>query len=465
MALHTSEAQPPAPPGAHGSLSIAIAGSGGSGVMTAGTLLLDAAARAGLYGLMVRTSGPQIRGGEAAALLRLSTRPMQSLDDSFDLLLAIDWQNVNRFADEIPLTAESLLIGDADEGEPPEVFRATGARVVTLPLKKTAKSHAGSWINMLALGLAGAWSGVPAQALEAALRASWKRGAEALNANLAALRAGVAAAATLRAPDAAGHARRGTRRPLADQRQRSRRLRCHSRRRALRRRLSDHAGHRDARVDGARAHQGGRLAAAGRRRAGVGEHDHRRVVRRRAVAHRHRGPGPGADDRGHRPGGECRGADRRGRRDARRAFHRHPGQERAKRSVVCGQRVARRRAAPGAGADLDRRLPGHHAMGRAAGRGPAGTRDRAVGPVHGPVTRHHRPAGRQRRRCVALDRGSAHARLQALSRHRHRHLTDGGAGHAGHRVHRRWPGAQRGAACPAARRATTACNSTNASAS
>ena len=51
--------------------SVAIAGSGGAGVMTAGTLLLEAAARAGLYGLMVRTSGPQIRGGEAAALLRL----------------------------------------------------------------------------------------------------------------------------------------------------------------------------------------------------------------------------------------------------------------------------------------------------------------------------------------------------------------------------------------------------------
>jgi len=71
-------------------LSIAIAGSGGSGVMTAGTLLLDAAAQAGLYGLMVRTSGPQIRGGEAAALLRLAPTPVESLDDSFDLLLAID---------------------------------------------------------------------------------------------------------------------------------------------------------------------------------------------------------------------------------------------------------------------------------------------------------------------------------------------------------------------------------------
>jgi 2-oxoglutarate ferredoxin oxidoreductase subunit alpha len=95
------------------SFSLAIAGSGGAGVMTAGTLLLDAAARAGLYGLMVRTSGPQIRGGEAAALLRIGTRPVATLDDRFDVLLAIDWQNLNRFGDEIPIGGHSLLVGDS----------------------------------------------------------------------------------------------------------------------------------------------------------------------------------------------------------------------------------------------------------------------------------------------------------------------------------------------------------------
>src|SRR5512141_930682 len=104
-------------------ISIALAGSGGSGVMTAGTLLLDAAAKAGLYGLMVRTSGPQIRGGEAAALVRIGEAPTHGLDDRFDLLLAIDWQNVNRFADEIPLADTSVMIGDPDEAEAPEVFR------------------------------------------------------------------------------------------------------------------------------------------------------------------------------------------------------------------------------------------------------------------------------------------------------------------------------------------------------
>ena len=179
------------------SLSIALAGSGGSGVMTAGTLLLDAAARAGLYGLMVRTSGPQIRGGEAAALLRIGRTPLGSLDDRFDLLLAIDWQNINRFADEIPLHAGSLLVGDAESGEVPEVFLATGTRQASLPLKKMVKAIPGSWINMVALGVAGALCGLPAQALEAAVRASWKRGDSALDANLKALQAGVAVAADL----------------------------------------------------------------------------------------------------------------------------------------------------------------------------------------------------------------------------------------------------------------------------
>jgi 2-oxoglutarate ferredoxin oxidoreductase subunit alpha len=171
-------------------VAIALGGSGGSGVMTAGTLLLAAAGKAGAYGLMVRTSGPQIRGGEAAALVRLAERPVDTLGDSFDLLLAIDWSNLNRFADEVPLTASSVLVGDPDEGEPPEVFMATGARYVPLQMKKMAKAIPGSWVNMVALGFAGALAGFPKEALEAAVREDWKRGEAALAANLAALAAG-----------------------------------------------------------------------------------------------------------------------------------------------------------------------------------------------------------------------------------------------------------------------------------
>ena len=193
MAHTTSKSNASDP--AHGGLSIALAGSGGSGVMTAGTLLLSAAAKAGAYGLMVRTSGPQIRGGEAAALLRIAREPVASLDDGFHLLLAFDWQNVHRFADEIPLTATSLIVGDEGEGEAPAAFVATGARVAALPMKKMAKAIPGSWTNMVALGLAGTLAGLPREAIEAALRDSWKRDEASLAANLAAIDAGAKAAA------------------------------------------------------------------------------------------------------------------------------------------------------------------------------------------------------------------------------------------------------------------------------
>ncbi len=186
-------------PGTRSSVSIALAGSGGSGVMTAGTLLLAAAAKAGAYGLMVRTSGPQIRGGEAAALVRLSSTPVDTLDDAFDVLLAMDWQNVHRFADEIPLSPASIVVGDPDEGEVPEAFKASGAAFVPLSLKKTTKAIPGSWSNMIALGVAGTLAGIERDALEQALRDSWKRGADALAANVAALEAGIEAATCIRA--------------------------------------------------------------------------------------------------------------------------------------------------------------------------------------------------------------------------------------------------------------------------
>ena len=86
---------------ADGSVSLALTGSGGAGVLTAGAMLLEAATRAGWYGLMTRAVGPQIRGGESAALLRLADRPVECAGDVFHLMLAVDWQNLDRFAGEI----------------------------------------------------------------------------------------------------------------------------------------------------------------------------------------------------------------------------------------------------------------------------------------------------------------------------------------------------------------------------
>ena len=177
------------------SVCVALCGSGGAGVMTAGNLLLEAAAQAGWYGLMVRSSGPQIRGGEAAALMRIATHPIDCLDDRFDALLAVDWQNVHRFADEVPLDGASLIVGDPDQGEPPEVYTKTGARAVKLPLKQMAKAIPGSWPNMVVLGFAAGLLGIPADKVKAVVAQSLKKGAAQLPASLAAVEAGRTAAA------------------------------------------------------------------------------------------------------------------------------------------------------------------------------------------------------------------------------------------------------------------------------
>jgi len=160
------------------SVSLALAGSGGAGVMTAGNILLEAAAAAGYYALMTRTSGPQIRGGEAAAMLRVSTFATDAQDDRFQILAAIDWQNVQRFAAELPLGPASLIIGDPAQGEPPEAFVKSGARYAPVPLKALAAQVSAGWPNMVALGVLSGLIGLPFAAVEAALRKSMKKGLE-----------------------------------------------------------------------------------------------------------------------------------------------------------------------------------------------------------------------------------------------------------------------------------------------
>jgi 2-oxoglutarate ferredoxin oxidoreductase subunit alpha len=177
------------------SVSVAIAGSGGAGVMTAGNMLLEAAAQAGYYALMTRSSGPQIRGGEAAAMVRIATHPVDGTDDRYDLLIALDWLNINRFAAEIPLGPESVLVGDPDQGEPPDVFVKTGARYAPIPFKAAAKKIPNGWPNMIAFGLVGALVGLTEDALVKTVQKSMKKGGDALAGSLAAVRAGIEAAA------------------------------------------------------------------------------------------------------------------------------------------------------------------------------------------------------------------------------------------------------------------------------
>ena len=141
-------------------ISLAITGSGGAGAITAGELLLSLAGNNGCFGMMRQSFGPQIRGGEAAALVRISHRPVECMDDGFDLLLALDWQNADRFAEEIALRPDGLIIADPDAGAIPAAMRELGAQISAVPMKALARDIPAGRPNMVALGLLSHWLGI-----------------------------------------------------------------------------------------------------------------------------------------------------------------------------------------------------------------------------------------------------------------------------------------------------------------
>lgn len=126
-------------------------------------------------------------------MLRVSTFATDGQDDRFQVLAAIDWQNVARFAAELPLGSESLIVGDPLQTAP-EVFLKSGATFAPLPLKALTAQVAGAWPNMIMLGALAALIGLPAQALEAAIRTALKKNVDA---GLAAARLGMTEGAKL----------------------------------------------------------------------------------------------------------------------------------------------------------------------------------------------------------------------------------------------------------------------------
>jgi 2-oxoglutarate ferredoxin oxidoreductase subunit alpha len=136
-------------------LAIAICGAGGAGAISTGELLLQGWARAGGYGLLRKAYGPQIRGGESAALLKLTESGGYTAAQEYDLLLALDWANFSRFEDEIEVRAGAHVICEA-KSQIPQAVLDCDPKIHELPFRALAtQAHPEGRENMLALGLLG----------------------------------------------------------------------------------------------------------------------------------------------------------------------------------------------------------------------------------------------------------------------------------------------------------------------
>ncbi len=174
-------------------LSITVAGSGGAGAVTVGNTLLEAAGLTGWYARLTRSSGPQIRGGEVAATVCLSSHPIQSEPTHCDLLLALDWKNISRFADEMVLNRHSMVISDPAQGAVPDSIRDSGAHYLAMPFKALAAQAGGARPNMIVLGVAAQLAGLSRKSVEQTLEKTF-HGDRRFVTGMAGVDAGIAAA-------------------------------------------------------------------------------------------------------------------------------------------------------------------------------------------------------------------------------------------------------------------------------
>ena len=120
-------------------LTMAIVGSGGEGAISAGEILVRATAKDGLFGMIIKEYGPQIRVGECMARVRLRNSPVLSLGDFHDSLVVLSWNNFYPFSDEILFHEGAIVLHDSADPPPAALSFPEGVRFFSVPLTEIAK--------------------------------------------------------------------------------------------------------------------------------------------------------------------------------------------------------------------------------------------------------------------------------------------------------------------------------------
>ena len=182
-------------------LIVGIAGAGGDGVVSAGELLIQVGAHEGLYGMLVKSFGPQIRGGESSVRVRLASRRVLSQGDDLDVLIAFNWADYGRFRAELMPGPSTLIFVDEMDKTPAEeipLAESRKAAVIRVPFEKLAVEKGGSALakNIVAVGVLAGALNLPRDGFARAIEKKFgRKGEQVVAANIAALDAGVAVAA------------------------------------------------------------------------------------------------------------------------------------------------------------------------------------------------------------------------------------------------------------------------------
>ena len=177
-------------------LVFGMAGSGGDGIVSAGDSLLQAAAAEGYHGVMTKSFGSQIRGGESSCRVRISTEPILNPGGNLDVAVALNWEDFLKFGAELPVSGNTVVIYEAATLIPPDRIPLVGVvprQVIPVPMTQMAKDTAGTERakNTVVLGLIAGWFGIGAVAVMKGIRKKLaKKGEELVEANQRAFDAG-----------------------------------------------------------------------------------------------------------------------------------------------------------------------------------------------------------------------------------------------------------------------------------
>lgn len=178
-------------------LVIGMAGSGGDGIVAAGESLIAAAAWLGYHGIMTKSFGSQIRGGESSCRVRLSTGAVLNPGGTLDVAVALNWDDFMKFGAELPVSGTTVVIYDSASGVAPDrlpLVGVTPSEVCAVGMGAIAKATAGTdrAKNTVVLGLLSGWFGFDEAAILRGIRKRFgKKGADLLAANERAFASGV----------------------------------------------------------------------------------------------------------------------------------------------------------------------------------------------------------------------------------------------------------------------------------
>ncbi|MEA3500471.1 MAG: 2-oxoacid:acceptor oxidoreductase subunit alpha [Candidatus Marinimicrobia bacterium] len=175
---------------------IGIAGSGGDGIITAGDLLMKSASKDGLFVFMLKSYGPQIRGGESSIKLRMSQNPVATQGDKLDILVVLNWKDFPRFKLELLLEDEVVIISDSADKFPEEdipIDKNKMKKWYKIPIAKIAKEASGTTQskNIVMLGIISELFNLPKETLKKSIKKKFDRkGQKVVDTNINAINAG-----------------------------------------------------------------------------------------------------------------------------------------------------------------------------------------------------------------------------------------------------------------------------------